>query len=241
MAEHCNIQCRYCSRDIGVSYHSYRPAVAKEILSPEKAVERVSGIMNKNLKVAGIAGPGEPLFNEATFKTLSLIHENFPELLLCVSTNGLLLSEKAELLADLGVKTVTVTVNTVFPETVEKIYAHIKGKMNEKVAETFVKMQLKGIEVCTDYDLLVKVNSILIPEINKDELEEVAFSVRERGAILQNITPLIPLAEFSKLRSPTCEEVQTARDTCERILPQFRLCKQCRADAVGIPGKGDTF
>jgi nitrogen fixation protein NifB len=237
VAEHCNIKCRYCSRDIGVSYHSYRPAVTREIISPEKGVERVSFYLNSNLKVVGIAGPGEPLFNEATFKTLSLVHENFSDLSLCVATNGLLLPEKADILAELEVKTVTVTINTVNIGTVPKIYAHIRGKMDTKVAQTFIQAQLEGIEACSEYGIVVKVNSILIPGINMSDLEEVALQSRRRGAYIQNITPLIPLAEFSEMRPPTCEELQKVRENCENILPQFRLCKQCRADAVGIPGK----
>lgn len=235
----CNIQCRYCSREVGISYHSYRPAVAKEIMTPEKAVEQVLHHLNDQLRVVGIAGPGEPLCNEETFETLALLHEQVPNLALCVATNGLLLLEKAETLASLGVKTVTVTVNTVNAETVKRIYSHIEGKMNQVVAETFVQKQLKGIKACADKGIMVKVNSLLIPEINMDELESVALKSRQKGASLQNITPLIPLAEFSGLRPPSCEEIRLTREKCEKILPQFRLCKQCRADAIGIPGKHD--
>jgi nitrogen fixation protein NifB len=240
VAEHCNIKCRYCSRSIGVSYHSFRPAVTREIILPEKAVERVSFYLDSTLRVVGIAGPGEPLFNEATYKTFSLVHESFPGLNLCVATNGLLLPEKADVLAELGVKTVTVTINTVNIGTVPKIYAHIRGKMDAKAAQTFIQAQLEGIEACSACGIVVKINSILIPGINMNDLEEVALQSRKRGAYIQNITPLIPLAEFSGLRPPTCGELQKVREKCEDILPQFRLCKQCRADAVGIPGKNDT-
>ncbi len=241
VAEQCPIQCKYCLRVIGVSCHSYRPAVAREVISPEEAVKRVSFHLNDRLKVVGIAGPGEPLCNEATFETLSLVGDAFPQLILCVATNGLLLYEKVDILADLNVKTVTVTVNTVNPDTVPKIYSHIQGKMNRTVAETFIQNQLKGINACTDYGIFVKINSVLIPGINAADLEEVALQSLNRGAIIQNIMPLIPLGEFSGLHPPTCEEIQSVRNTCEKILPQFRLCKQCRADAVGIPGKEDTY
>ncbi|MBU7017468.1 MAG: radical SAM protein [Theionarchaea archaeon] len=236
VAEHCNIQCRYCSRDIGVSYHSYRPAVTTKVISPEKAVEQVLHC-NDHIRVVGIAGPGEPLCNENTFKTLELVHDTFPDLILCVATNGLLLHETCKILVNLGVRTVTVTLNTVDPEKIPRIYSHIQGKMDEIVAKSFIQKQLEGIEACANNGILVKVNSILIPEITMNELEEVAVQSSERGAILQNITPLIPLAEFSGLRPPSCEEIQVIRNKCEIILPQFRLCKQCRADAVGIPGK----
>lgn len=236
MAEQCTIQCKYCLRAVGISCHNYRPAVAREVISPEEAVKRVSLHANKRLKVVGIAGPGEPLCNEATFKTLSLVGDAFSELILCVATNGLLLYENVDRLADLNVKTVTVTINTVDPHTIPKIYTHIQKKMNNFVAQTFVKTQLKGIRACTDYGIFVKINSVLIPGVNATDLEEVALQSLNRGAVIQNIMPLIPLGEFSGFHPPTCEEIQSVRNACEKILPQFRLCKQCRADAVGIPG-----
>lgn len=238
VAETCSIKCKYCSKDIGITYHSYRPAVASNIVSPEEAVAIVSHHMNNTLKVVGIAGPGEPLCNKTTFETLSMIHDQFPDLILCVATNGFQLPQKAELLAELGVKTVTITINTVNPAIIPKIYTHIQGKMDTAIAEKFIETQLTGIKSCVSHDMIVKVNSIVIPGITKD-LEEVAVQSYKRGAYIQNITPLIPLAEFSGMHPPTCEEIQTIREKCEQILPQFRLCKQCRADAVGIPGKYD--
>jgi nitrogen fixation protein NifB len=40
--------------------------------------------------VAGIAGPGDPMANaERTLETVRLIKERFPEMLLCLSSNGL--------------------------------------------------------------------------------------------------------------------------------------------------------
>ena len=241
VAPHCNIKCRYCSREIGISYHSQRPAICREILSPHQAAERVAHYMNEALKVVGIAGPGEPLVNPETYETLSLVHEQFPHLIKCVSTNGLLLQEKAPLLAEVGVKTVTVTLNAVTPATVKKIYAHIEGKMNDEVAASFTAQQLEGISACKTLGMHVKINSILIPHINAEELELVAIQAQKRGAYIHNITPLIPLSEFSTMRPPTDAEIQRVREQCEKYLPQFTCCKQCSADAVGIPGKGDRF
>jgi len=241
VARHCNIKCRYCSREIGYSYHGERPAVCREILSPEQGLERVAHYMNDALKVVGIAGPGEPLCNKETYETLSLVHDHFPDLTLCVATNGLLLSQKAHILADLGVRTITVTMNALRPEVVTQIYAHVGGKMNTEVAQFFTERQLEGITACRDQGICVKVNSILIPQINSLELEGVARRSGERGAYIQNITPLIPLSDFSHLRPPTYEEIQKIRQRCERFLPQFTCCKQCSADAAGIPGRGDRF
>ncbi len=63
------------------------------------------------MKVVGIAGPGDPLANPKTFETFELVKKEFPEMHLCLSTNGLLLTEHLDRLVNLGVHSVTVTIN----------------------------------------------------------------------------------------------------------------------------------
>ena len=97
VAPKCNIQCNYCNRKFDCSNES-RPGVTSEVLSPEQAVAKIGYVKEKvpNLKVLGIAGPGDPLANEETFETLALVKEKYPDLTLCVSTNGLALPEHAD-------------------------------------------------------------------------------------------------------------------------------------------------
>ncbi len=244
VAPECNLGCNYCERQIGgMTYHSYRPAVAEAIVTPEEALSRVAQyIQDIDLTVAGIAGPGEPLYNPETFETLRLTHHSYPEMMLCLSTNGLLLPEYAERLRDLGVRTVTVTLNTVEPEMGARIYAHVKynGEMVKGfgAAKMLLDNQLDGIERAVSLGLIVKVNSILIPGINDNmHLEKVARIAKSLGAYIQNITPLIPLGRFRHLEAPSCDELRWTRFRCEQIISQFRLCRQCRADSAGIPGK----
>ena len=243
VAEHCNLGCNYCERRIGgLTYHAYRPAVASRLLSPEEAVEQVARHLHEaSLTVAGIAGPGEPLCNPETFETLRLVGARFPELVLCLSTNGLLLPARAEELHALGVRTLTVTLNTVDPALGERIYSHAdtgEGVLvGREAAAALLARQLEGIRRAAGVGIIVKINSILIPEvIGAEHLQQVARAGRAAGAQLQNITPLIPLGRFRDLEPPTCAELHRTRAQCEQIIPQFRLCRQCRADAVGVPG-----
>lgn len=113
MAPRCNIRCGYCDRRYDCANES-RPGVTSEVISPEAALDRVERALrlDSRLRVAGVAGPGEPLANPATLETLRLIHARFPRLLLCLSTNGLVLSDALPELLDCGVSTLTVTVNT---------------------------------------------------------------------------------------------------------------------------------
>jgi nitrogen fixation protein NifB len=244
VAERCNLGCRYCERRIGgLTYHAYRPAVAARVVRPEEAVELVARHLPEgNLTVAGVAGPGEPLCNPETFETLRLVGARFPELILCLSTNGLLLADRAEELYALGVRTLTVTLNTVDPALGERIYSCVMAGnqvlVGREGAAALLARQLEGIGRAAALGMAVKINSILIPGVNADgHLQQVARAARAVGAWVQNITPLIPLGRFRDLQPPSRAQLQRTRARCEQIIPQFRLCRQCPADAVGVPGR----
>jgi len=241
VAPKCNIQCGYCVRKIDKCEH--RPGVSSGIITPQEALERVDKYVKEmdNLKVVGIAGPAEALANEETFETLRLVHEKYPDLIKCIATNGLLLSERVDDLKAAGVTSVTVTVNAVNPETAAKIYHwvryHDKTYKGLEAAELLVNKQWEGIKAATDAGLLVKTNTVLLPEINMEEIEDIAKKAAEYGAAIMNIIPLIPLYDFELSEPPSCEDLNLVRTLAEEYLPQFRLCQQCRADAVGVPGE----
>lgn len=73
VAPKCNIQCNYCNRKFDCLNES-RPAVTSKIINPKEAIQRLKTVREKipEIKVVGIAGPGEPLANSETFKTLKL-------------------------------------------------------------------------------------------------------------------------------------------------------------------------
>ncbi|MGP3666937.1 MAG: radical SAM protein [Candidatus Bathyarchaeota archaeon] len=240
VAPKCNIQCGYCVRKIDKC--EYRPGVSGCIVNAEEALKRVEEARkNYPLKVVGIAGPGEVLANEESFKTLNLVRQKYPELTLCIATNGLLLTDYMEELRRLKVKAVTVTVNAINPEVGAKIYEWIEynGKRLSGVegADFLIKKQLEGVKVSADAGIAVKINTVLIPGINEDEVEKIAFEAKKRGAFIMNIMPLIPLYRFKDWRRPSCDELNNARQKASKHIRIFTLCRQCRADAVGIPGK----
>ncbi len=83
------------------------PGLPVPFSAPGDALERIRTSCidrNENITVIGIAGPGDPLANEATFEVLGAINREFPEIILCVSTNGLLLPEKLDDLLRSGVR-----------------------------------------------------------------------------------------------------------------------------------------
>jgi len=242
VAPKCNIQCNYCIRDFDCVNES-RPGVTSRVISPREALDRVSEVVEKfpNIRVVGIAGPGEPLSNEETFETFRLVRGRFPDLHHCVSSNGLLLVEKLEPLNKAGVTNITVTLNALSPEIGEKIYSfvHYHGKTyrGREGAQILLENQLRGIEGAVKNDMTVKINTVLIPGVNDRHAADIARKAKDLGAFVHNIMPLIPQHLFANVRPPSPEERKSIQDECATIIPQMRHCRQCRADAMGKLGE----
>jgi len=249
VAPKCNIKCGYCTRRHDCANES-RPGVTSRILTPQEALERVretmaSKILGPIIKVVGIAGPGDPLANEETFETFRLIGQEFPDLIKCLSTNGLLLPEKIDLLHDLDLHSLTVTVNALDPEVGARIYGHIlyRGRKYAGIeaARILIANQMEGLERAAGYGMTIKVNTVLIPGTNDDQVPIIARKVRELGAFVMNVMPLIPQADFADVVPATPVEMEVVRKANERIIGQFRHCRQCRADAAGLIGQDMKF
>jgi nitrogen fixation protein NifB len=245
VAPRCNIQCNYCSRRHDCANES-RPGVTSRVLAPSEALDLVrqtmsSPVLGPVIKVVGIAGPGDPLANEETFETFERIHVAYPDLIKCLSTNGLLLPQQIGRLERLDLRSLTITINTVTPQVGARIYSRVRFKgetlTGTEGAELLIRNQLTGLEQAAELGITVKINTVLIPGVNDSEVELIARQVRHRGASVMNIMPLIPQAAFAGMRPPTAKELASARDTNEQILAQFRHCSQCRADAVGLIGR----
>ncbi len=244
IAPRCNIQCNYCNRKYDCMNES-RPGVTSELLSPDEAIHKIRYVKERipHLSVIGIAGPGDPLANEETFTTLEMVKKEFPELTLCLSTNGLNLPKSVERLKDLGVKFVTVTINAVDPAVGEKIYDFViwEGKVlrGMEASERLLVNQLEGIRMCIEAGILVKANTVMVPTINADHIPEVAKKVKDLGVYIHNIIPLIPVPEtkFANMPAPTPEERKRLQNMCETNIRQMRHCRFCRADAIGLLDK----
>ncbi|MGD0153821.1 MAG: radical SAM protein [Thermacetogeniaceae bacterium] len=239
VAPECNIKCRYCTRKFDCANEN-RPGATSRILSPGEALQVTSEEVQRDprLRVVGIAGPGDPLDNPATFETLELVHNRFPHLIKCISTNGLLLVESLPGLYARGVRVVTVTVNAVSPAVGVLIYEHVQyhGRIYRDATgvELLLQAQLAGIERASGMGMVVKVNTVYIPMINDSHLIEVALKVKKAGAHVMNLVPLIPMAQFAGLQPPGRQQILLARQSLVGIISQVEHCRQCRADAVGM-------
>lgn len=249
VAPRCNIKCGYCTRRHDCANES-RPGVTSRLLTPQEAIGKVrevmaSEIMGPIIKVIGIAGPGDPLANEETFETFRLVGEEFPHLIKCMSTNGLLLPERIDELEALGLHSLTVTVNALDPAVAAKVYSYInyhgERYTGEEAGAILIANQLEGLKRAAEYGMTIKVNTVFIPGVNEDQIPLIAAKVKSLGAFVMNVMPIIPQAEFAAITPPTAAEIAAVQATNEKVIGQFKHCKQCRADAVGLIGQDMQF
>jgi nitrogen fixation protein NifB len=197
-----------------------------------------------NLAVVGIAGPGDPFANpEETMRTMELVHAKYPDKLLCVSSNGLNIYDYIPRLAQLNVSHVTITVNAVNPEIGAKIYEWLH--FNEKTyfgaegAQLLLMRQTEAIKRLKEYGIIVKINSVVIPEVNEHHVNEIAKYASKLGADIQNCIALIPVkgTPFEQLHEPSVSDMRIVRAKTSVYMTQMKHCARCRADAIGLLGQ----
>lgn len=239
----CNIACRFCDRTINDVEE--RPGVTSKVITPDESIAVLEQALQlcPQITVAGIAGPGDTLASDNALETFRKIKKRFPGLIKCMSTNGLLLYEKADEVIRAGIDSLTVTVNAVDPEIEARLNKYIiyHGRKYEGVegAKILIENQLKGIWKLAAAGTTIKVNTVLVPEINGDHIEAIARAVKAAGAQIYNIIPLIPQYELADQKAPDCRQIDEARRAAGQYIDVFRHCQHCRADAVGVPGKSE--
>ncbi|OAA83889.1 nitrogenase cofactor biosynthesis protein NifB [Clostridium ljungdahlii] len=241
VAPKCNVSCNFCNRKYDC-VNETRPGVTSEVLTPEGARDKFKIVRDKvkNLTVVGIAGPGDPLANfDETKKSIELIKKESKDITFCLSTNGLMLPFYADKLIELGVTHLTVTINEVDPKIGGKIYKFVNYLgdvfVGEEAGRVLLNNQLSGLKYAARKGIVCKVNIVMIKGINDLHIPEIVKKVKECGAYMTNIMPLIPVKGSVFENNPTVTEVELndMRRDCELTLKQMYHCRQCRADAIG--------
>jgi MoaA/NifB/PqqE/SkfB family radical SAM enzyme len=220
--------------------------VTSFVLNPEEALERFRETKRRlpHLSVVGFAGPGEALHSpEALFKTMDLVRREDDRITLCLSTNGLMLPFHLATLHELGLRHLTVTVNAIDEAIGAKIYAWADyfGQRHQSLAAAglMIENQLSGIRAAKAMNMTVKVNTVLIKDINDKHIIDIARKLSKSGVDLANIMPHIPVAgsAFENFERPSQTLIRDLRFAAGAHVPQMTHCRQCRADAIGLLGQ----
>lgn len=248
VAPRCNIKCGFCNRKYDCANET-RPGVTSSVLTPEQAMVWLEKLkeLKSDLAVVGIAGPGDPFANpEETMQTLRLVRQKYPDMLLCVASNGLGIAPYIDELAELEVSHVTITMCAPIPEIGAEIYEWInvdntiyRGK---QAAEILLEKQVEAIAKIAKTNVKVKVNMIVVPGVNDHVTDELAERVKDLGASILNLMPLYPVegTKFENVDHPSPELMGKLRESAKKFLPQMAHCMRCRADAAGLLGEEAT-
>ena len=154
VTDRCNLRCRYCMGPEGVPW--LPPA---EILSFEELLRAARVAVGLGVRKIRITG-GEPLVRKGIEELVSLLAA-LPGLEdLALTTNGVLLAERAGKLKAAGLKRVTVSLDTLRPER----FRQITGK-------DALDRVLAGISAAQAARLdPLKINMVLLRERNQDEV-----------------------------------------------------------------------
>ena len=248
VAPKCNIKCGFCNRKYDCANET-RPGVTSSILTPKQALAWLDKIieLKPNITVAGIAGPGDPFANPVeTMQTLRLVREKYPDMLLCIATNGLEISPYIAELAELKVSHITITICAPTPDIGANIYewVNMKGTIYRGInaAEILLKKQFAAVREIATTGIGVKVNMIVIPGVNDHVTDKLAKKVKDYGASILNLMPLFPVegTKFANSQQPKPEFMNKIRISAKKHLPQMTHCMRCRADAAGLLSEETT-
>jgi len=104
------------------------------------------------------------------------------------------LADSVEELAKANIEHVTITINCIDPEVGKSLPLGLLEEQagpGSEAAKILIDRQQQGLEMLVERDILVKVNSVMIPGVNDEHLAEVSKVVKKKGAFLHNVMPLI--------------------------------------------------
>ncbi len=156
VTDRCNLRCAYCMPDRPFEWIEHN-----KILSFENIFCFVKIAIDNGIEKIRITG-GEPLVRKGVENFVGLISKYAPNIDLAMTSNGVLLAQKAEILKQNGLKRVNISLDTLKPEIFEKIS---KRNLLDEV--------LKGIDKAVEVGFKVKLNCVVVRGINENEISEI--------------------------------------------------------------------
>lgn len=151
VTDRCNLRCTYCA---GAGDFIPHP----DILRYEEIITFMDMARNMGIEKVRFTG-GEPFVRKGFADFLVEAATRFPEMELCVTTNGTMLVNDVERLAAAGIRRLNISLDTLDKEK----YARITGR------DLFDRTR-SCIDRCLDAGMTVKVNAVAMKGINDDEL-----------------------------------------------------------------------
>lgn len=165
VTDKCNFRCTYCMPEEGVQYISH-----EQILRFEEITDFVKIASEHGVNKIRLTG-GEPLVRKGIVSLVKMISQIKGIDDLSMTSNGFLLEEYAQPLADAGLKRINISLDTLNPETFKQISR--TGNLEQV---------LKGIFAAKKAGLNpIKLNVVIKNNHNEPDAQQVAAFAKENG------------------------------------------------------------
>jgi cyclic pyranopterin phosphate synthase len=204
ITDRCNFRCIYCMPAEGLKW------LKRDDLLRFEEIARLARLFVERygVRTIRITG-GEPLVRIKVEELVGMINDVDPTLDITMTTNGVLLREKAQLLKDAGLKRINISLDTLHMDRFHDIAR----------SDAFVRV-MDGIKASREAGLWpIKLNMVVMKDKNDDEVVDFARLARDEGYEVRFI-------EFMPLDGDniwTNEQVVPSRRIQEQIEDLFPL------------------
>jgi cyclic pyranopterin phosphate synthase len=207
VTDRCNFRCIYCMPAEGVRW------LAREDVLRFEEIHRLARIFVQRYGVRTIRlTGGEPLVRVKIEELVGMIDQLAPDLDITMTTNGVLLAQKAEQLRRAGLRRVNVSLDTL----------HIDRFKDIARRQAFDRV-MDGLRAAEDVGLSpIKINMVVMKGQNDDEVVDFARLARDKGYDVRFIE-FMPLDGEGRW---TNDAVVPSRRIQERIEDEFPLVAQ---------------
>ena len=207
----CNLRCTYCLPATGITW------LPRDTMLTVDELARLAHLGASRLGITKIRlTGGEPLTRGDLVDIVAAISSRVPDVELAMTTNGIVLAEKAADLAAAGLGRVNVSLDTVHADTFKAL-----------TRRDGLERVLAGIRAAADAGLgPVKVNAVPMAGVNDDELVDLLDHCLEAGVELRFIEQM----PIGATRDWARDNLITATRIRDLVEQKYRLDE--------IPGRG---
>jgi cyclic pyranopterin phosphate synthase len=206
ITDRCNFRCVYCMpKEVFGRDFPFLPR--SELLTFEEIARLARAFVANGVRKIRITG-GEPLVRRDVERLIAMLAE-IDDLDLTLTTNGALLPQKAQALADAGLKRVTVSL-----DSLDDAIFRAMNDVDFPVAQV-----LEGIDAAAAAGLPVKVNVVVKRGLNEDGILDLARHFRATPHVLR----FIEFMDVGHTNGWRLDDVVPAAEIVDTIASEFPL------------------
>lgn len=189
VTENCNLKCIYCIDD-----NNILNTCNKNLLSDDEIVKIVTQCATLGIKKIRITG-GEPLVRKNIEDLVYKLNKIKGIEEIYITTNGVLLYDKIEALKKNGLTGVNISLDSLDKDKFEKLTRFDK-----------LENVLSSIDKALELGLKVKINTVIVDDINKDEILDFVNLTKYKNLQVRFIE-LMPIGAAKKYKGTSNEEI----------------------------------